>query len=129
MKLLNNMLSFTAFVASCEVFVLGAKAGLDPQVMVDVVNTGTGRNSATTDKFPNNILPRTFDYGARLAISHKDSALFMEQAQRHGVPTFVVNVVKQMIDFGMTQDGPDVDITRLIEHYERWAGARVTARS
>ncbi len=86
MKLLNNMLSFAAFVASCEAFALGVKAGLDPDAMVAVINTGTGRNSATTHKFPKNILPRTFDYGAKMRISFKDISLFLEEADRWAFP-------------------------------------------
>jgi hypothetical protein len=36
----------------------GVKAGLDPQVMLDVINLGSGRNSATQDKFPKSVLTR-----------------------------------------------------------------------
>ena len=129
MKLINNMLSFTAFIASCEAMVLGAKAGLDPEAMIQILNTGTGRNSATTDKFPHNILPRTFDYGARLAISQKDIALCLELANQYGVPMWVGNVVKQMIDFGVTQIGDQVDITTLIKLYEKWAGVEVAGHA
>ena len=126
MKLLNNMLSFAAFVASCEAFVLGVKAGLDPDAMVAVINTGTGRNSATTDKFPNNVLPRTFDYGAKLAISNKDISLCLEEAGRLGVPLWLAPVIKQIIGFAITQDGDQNDITTLIKHYEKWSGVEVT---
>ena len=52
MKLINNLLSFIAFAGTCEAFVMGAKAGLDPDLMVEVINTGTGRNSATEFKTP-----------------------------------------------------------------------------
>lgn len=115
MKLLNNMLSFAAFVASCEAFALGVKAGLDPDAMVAVINTGTGRNSATTHKFPNNILPRTFDYGAKMRISFKDISLFLEEADRLGVPTWLAPVIKQVIGYAISQDGENVDVSMLIE--------------
>lgn len=126
MKLLNNMLSFAALVASCEAFVLGVKAGLDPDAMVKVINTGTGRNSATTDKLPNNILPRTFDYGAKLAISYKDISLCLEQAEKLGVPMWLGNVVKQIIAFAVAQGGDQQDVTTLIKHYEKWCGVEVS---
>jgi len=125
MKLLNNMLSFAAFVASCEAFALGVKAGLDPDAMVAVINTGTGRNSATTDKFPNNILPRTFDYGAKLAISFKDISLCLDEAERRGVPMWLAPVVKQVIGFAIGQDGDAVDVTTLVKHYERRCGIEI----
>jgi 3-hydroxyisobutyrate dehydrogenase-like beta-hydroxyacid dehydrogenase len=129
LKLLNNMLSFAAFVASCEAFAIGAKAGLDPDAMVEVINTGTGRNSATTHKFPNNILPRTFDYGAKLAISYKDISLCLEEAERLGVPTWLAPMVKQVIGYAITQAGDTHDVTTLMKHYERWCGVEVTGKA
>ena len=125
MKLLNNMLSFAAFVSSCEAFAIGVKAGLDPDAMVDVINTGTGRNSATTHKFPNNILPRTFDYGAKMMISFKDISLCLEEAQRLGVPLWLAPVIKQVIGFAITQDGDSNDVSTLVKHYEKWSGIEI----
>ncbi len=125
MKLLNNMLSFAAFVSSCEAFAMGVKAGLDPDAMVEVINAGTGRNSATTHKFPNNILPRTFDYGAKLRISHKDISLCLEEAERLGVPMWLAPVIKQVIGFAVSQDGDQNDVTTLIKHYEKWCGIEI----
>ena len=63
MKLANNFLSATAMAATSEAMVMGVKAGLDPRVMLDVINAGTGRNTATEDKFPRIVLPGTFDLG------------------------------------------------------------------
>src|SRR5580704_12850590 len=68
MKLLNNLLSATAMAASSEVMVMGVKAGLDPQMIVDVINAGSGRNSATQDKIPRCVIPRTFNFGFALAL-------------------------------------------------------------
>ena len=56
MKLLNNLLSTTALAVTTEAFVAGAKAGLDADMMVAVLNAGSGRNSATVDKIPNAVL-------------------------------------------------------------------------
>ena len=67
MKLANNLLSATALAITSEAMVMGAKAGLDPQVMIDVINAGSGRNSATQDKFPRSVLPRTL----RLRLSQR----------------------------------------------------------
>ena len=63
MKLANNFLSATAMAASSEAIAMGVKAGLDPAIMVDVINAGSGQNTATTQKFPRSILTGTFDYG------------------------------------------------------------------
>jgi len=68
MKLANNMLSAAALAVTSEVMVMGVKGGLDPKVMLEVINSGTGRNSASVDKFPRAILPRTFDFGFAIGL-------------------------------------------------------------
>jgi 3-hydroxyisobutyrate dehydrogenase-like beta-hydroxyacid dehydrogenase len=62
-KLANNLLAAAALVVSSEALAMGVKAGLDPNVLLDIINAGSGRNSATQDKFPRSILPGTFDFG------------------------------------------------------------------
>src|ERR1700719_3382611 len=63
MKLGHNLLSARAVVAAPEAVVMGVKAGLDPPLMIDVINAGSAMNTASRDKFPRSILPRTFDFG------------------------------------------------------------------
>ena len=50
MKLVNNVLAASATAATSEAMVTGVKAGLDPRLMLDVINAGTGRNTATENK-------------------------------------------------------------------------------
>ena len=47
MKLCNNLLSAAAIAITSEALVMGTKAGLDPAVMLDVINAGSGRNTAS----------------------------------------------------------------------------------
>src|SRR5579883_2178285 len=89
MKLLNNLLSATAMAISSEAVVMGVKAGLDPKQIVEVINSGTGRNSASQDKFPRCVLPRTFDFGFAIGLLNKDVRLCMEEAEALGVPMVV----------------------------------------
>src|SRR6202171_368229 len=63
MKLANNLLSATAVGATSEAVVMGVTSGLYPHVMIDVINAGSGMTTASRDKFPRAILPRTFDFG------------------------------------------------------------------
>jgi 3-hydroxyisobutyrate dehydrogenase-like beta-hydroxyacid dehydrogenase len=129
MKLLNNLLSATATAATSEAMVLGVKAGLDPKIMIDVINAGSGRNTATEDKFPRAILPRSFDYGFALGLMSKDVNLCIAEAEALGVPMWIGNAVKQLWLYGLGQGGPDQDFTALVTHIEKWAGVTVgTAR-
>ncbi len=125
MKLVNNLLNATALAASSEAFVLGVKAGLDPEIMLKVINGSTGRNSATEDKFPRSILPRTFDWGFKTDLIYKDLKLCLEQAERLGVSMWVGNAVRQLWAYAVSQGGGPRDFTTIIQYIESWAGVEV----
>jgi 3-hydroxyisobutyrate dehydrogenase-like beta-hydroxyacid dehydrogenase len=126
MKLVNNMLNATALAASSEAFVLGVKAGLDPEIMLRVINKSTGRNSATLDKFPRSILPRTFDWGFSTDLMYKDVKLCLEQAETLGVPMWVGSAVRQLWSYVVGQGGGTRDFTTIIQYIEAWAGVEVS---
>jgi 3-hydroxyisobutyrate dehydrogenase-like beta-hydroxyacid dehydrogenase len=128
MKLINNMLSAAAMAVSCEGIVMGAKAGLDPAVMIDVINAGSGMNTATRDKFPKSILPRTFDFGFATGLMYKDVKLCMDEADALGVPMWVANAARQVWSVANTQLGADSDFTSVIKCVEQWAGIEVPAK-
>lgn len=125
MKVINNLMSVTALAISSEALVLGAKAGLDPDVMIEVFNMGSGRNSATMDKIPNFVLPRTFDFGFALSLSTKDAKLCLDESEALGVPMIVGSAVRQLLTLAKAKYGPDADLTTLIKPIEEWAGVEV----
>jgi 3-hydroxyisobutyrate dehydrogenase-like beta-hydroxyacid dehydrogenase len=125
MKLANNFLSACAMAATSEAVVMGVKAGLDPAVMVDVINHGTGRNTATTDKFPNRIIPRLFNAGFATALMTKDVRLCFEEANALGVPADVIGVVRTIWEQAYNEVGPDSDFTAVIKPIEKRAGVVV----
>jgi 3-hydroxyisobutyrate dehydrogenase-like beta-hydroxyacid dehydrogenase len=125
MKLANNLLSATALAATSEAIVFGVKAGLDPAVMIDVINAGSGRNSASQDKFPKSILPRSFDFGFTTGLMYKDLKLCLEEAEAAGVPMWVANAVRQLWQHAHQEIGDDKDFTTIVQVLERWAGVEV----
>jgi hypothetical protein len=125
MKLCNNLLSATALAISAEAMVLGVKAGLDPAVMLDVINSGTGRNSATVDKFPRAVLPRKFDFGFASGLMYKDVRLFMEEAENLGVHMWVTPAVRQLWLQTCLELGQQSDFTEIVKTIERLANVTV----
>jgi len=125
MKLANNFLSATAMAATSEAVAMGVKAGLDPAVMIDVINAGSGRNTATTGKFPSTVLTRTFDYGFTTALMLKDVRLCVEEARGLGVPNAVMSSVFNEWEFTNTEFGGDSDFTAIVKMIERRAGVVV----
>ena len=129
MKLLNNLLSTTALAVTSEAFVAGAKAGLDADMMVAVLNAGSGRNSATMDKIPNAVLPRTFDFGFPIAGALKDIGLAIDECQALGLPMLVGSAARQLWQFAYARGGGKRDMTALITYIEPWAGVQVRGKA
>jgi 3-hydroxyisobutyrate dehydrogenase-like beta-hydroxyacid dehydrogenase len=127
MKLCNNVLSATAMAATAEAMVTGVKAGIDPRVMLDVINAGSGRNTATEFKFPKLIVPRTFDLGFTNGLMLKDVSLFLSEAEALGVPAQVAQAVVNSVRRSCDEIGPDADFTTVVQPIERRAGAEVKA--
>jgi 3-hydroxyisobutyrate dehydrogenase-like beta-hydroxyacid dehydrogenase len=125
MKLANNLLSATAMAISCEAIVMGVKAGLDARQMVEIINAGSGRNTATQDKFPRSILPRSFDYGFTNGHMYKDVRLCLEVAEEMGVPMWVGAAVRQLWAYSASHMGPDTDFTTVVKCIEEMAGVEV----
>ena len=124
-KLANNLLAAAALVVSSEAVVMGVKAGLDARVLIDIINAGSGRNSATQDKFPRAILPRTFDFGFATGLSYKDVRLCIDEAEALGVPMVAGAAVRQMLAITNAKFGADSDFTSIAKVVEEWAGVEI----
>jgi len=125
MKLANNFLSATAMAATSEAVAMGVKAGLDPAVMIDVINAGSGRTTASDGKFPQAILPRTFNYGFATALMLKDVRLCVEQAKSLNVPNSVMSAVLDQWETTNKELGGDSDFTTIVKMVEQRAGVIV----
>jgi 3-hydroxyisobutyrate dehydrogenase-like beta-hydroxyacid dehydrogenase len=124
-KLANNLLAAAAIVLSSEAVVMGVKAGLDARTLIDIINAGSGRNSATQDKFPRAILTRTFDFGFATGLSYKDVRLCLDEAESLGVPMIAGAAVRQMLAITNAKFGPDSDFTSIAKVVEEWAGVEI----
>ncbi|HEY4373360.1 MAG TPA: NAD(P)-dependent oxidoreductase [Burkholderiales bacterium] len=121
LKLLNNMLSSTAFAITSEAFVAGVKGGLDPKIMMAAINAGSGRSGASMDKFMKQVLPGTFDFGFPVSSVCKDIGLAIEECEALGLPMFVGNASRMMWNFAGAQNGMQRDMTELVKSVEGWA--------
>lgn len=125
MKLANNVLSATTMAATAEAVTMGVKAGLDPAVMIDVINAGSGRSRASDQKFPQSILPRTFNYGFATGLMLKDVRLAIAEAKDLGVPNEVISKVLDAWETTNKEYGGDSDFTSIVKMIETRAGVTV----
>ena len=127
MKLCNNVLSAAAMAATAESMVMGVKAGLDPRIMLDVINASSGRSTATEQKFPKMVVPRTFDLGFTAGLMMKDVNLCLSEAKTLGVPMHVIESVAALLKLTCDELGADQDLTTIVKPLERRAGVEVRA--
>ncbi len=127
MKLANNFLSATAIVATAEAIVLGVKGGLDPATMLAVINAGTGRNTATEDKFPRQVLSGRYAAGFTTGLLTKDLGLCAAAAEALDVPMPIAAEVYAQWQRATAELGADADITRIVNCVERAADVRIVS--
>jgi 3-hydroxyisobutyrate dehydrogenase-like beta-hydroxyacid dehydrogenase len=125
MKLANNFLSATAMAATSEAVAMGVKAGLDPAVMIDVINAGSGRTTASESKFPQTILPRTFNYGFGTALMLKDVRLCVDEATTLDTPNEVMSAVLEQWEATNSEFGGESDFTAIVRMIEKRAGVTI----
>ena len=125
MKVANNFLSASAMAATAEAVAMGVKAGLDAAVMIDVINAGSGRSRASDQKFPQSILPRTFDYGFATGLMLKDVRLCFEEAKHVGVPHAMMGATLEQWETTNKEYGGDSDFTLIVKMVETRAGITV----
>jgi 2-hydroxy-3-oxopropionate reductase len=125
MKLVNNIISFGNLSVALEAMTLGAKAGLDPEQMLEVINASSGRNSATDTKIPNHVLSRTFDYGGALYIIEKDLELWRREAEAYETPMWLGTNIRTLFLQCMAEVGRDQDLTALTTTLEKMAGVQI----
>jgi 3-hydroxyisobutyrate dehydrogenase-like beta-hydroxyacid dehydrogenase len=122
MKLVNNLLGACAIAITAEGMTIGIKAGLDPARMIEVLNASTGRNSATQDKWPRSVLPRSFDFGFASGLCLKDVRLCVETAVALGVPLTVGDAVQALLERTVSTLGADSDFTAMAKIVESDSG-------
>jgi 3-hydroxyisobutyrate dehydrogenase len=86
LKALNNLLSATHLLASAEVLEVGTRFGIDPVVLLDAINTSSGRSGSTERKLPDFVLPGRYDSGFGLSLMLKDMRIATGLAQATGAP-------------------------------------------
>ena len=112
MKLLNNFLSATAMAATAEAVAFGVAQDLDMEMIVDVVNASSGRNTATSDKFPRRILTGSYDAGFSSAQYCKDLGLYRDAAEAIAASRPVSPAVRDLW-LRLDSTDPGADITRV----------------
>ena len=86
-KLLNNYLNGASLATTAEVMVAARKSGLDPALLLDVINQSSGLSFASVNRFPNIVKGDYMEGGLTGRLMAKDLRLYLEHVEQVGVPT------------------------------------------
>ena len=122
MKALNNLVSAGGFIIGIEALLVGKRFGLDPAVMVDVLNAATGMTNSSQKKFAQFVLSRSFDSGFALDLLVKDLTIALQVARETGTPVPMAGLVRELALAAQAMLPPGADHTEVARVSERLAG-------
>jgi len=122
MKALNNLVSAGGYLIGVEALLIGQRFGLDPTMMVDVLNASSGMNNSTQKKFKEYVLSRRFDAGFGLDLMVKDLSIALEVGRETTTPAPFSALCREMWLAASTSLGPGVDHTALAKMLEQMTG-------
>lgn len=125
MKIVNNLLLGVNMAALSEALVLGAKAGLDPQMMRDIIGTSSGGSYALEAKMPNFILKGNFEPGFAIDLQYKDLELASQTGKDLGMPLFLGNLAQQIFEQARATGLGKKDISAVIQLWENMTNTKV----
>ena len=119
-KALNNLMSAAHLLASSEALIAGRRFGLDPAVMLEIVNGSSGRSGSTENKWPNYVLTEKYDAGFSIRLMVKDIRLALGIQHTTGVPSAASEAVVAAWEAALADLPPDADHTAIA----RWLNDR-----
>ncbi len=127
-KLAQNVIQSTMVEIFCEGFVLAAKAGVQPQTMLEIIQGSMARAGLTDFKAPF-IFKGDFTPYFPLKLMHKDLELALEAAYAQNIPMPAAAAVKEVYGAAKAQGKGDLDYAAVITFLEELAGVKVRATS
>jgi 3-hydroxyisobutyrate dehydrogenase len=97
-KALNNYVSAAGLIAACEAMHAGAAFGIDPNVVVDIINTSSGMNNTTKNKCKQYMISGTFNAGFSTGLMAKDVRTALEIAQAMNTSTILAKPTADIWD-------------------------------
>jgi 3-hydroxyisobutyrate dehydrogenase len=129
MKCINNCITAVTLANTAEGLVAGKRYGLDPQVMVEVLNASTGGSWITQTHFNQRVFNRAFDDPFKLELMLKDMGIAMELARDTATPVPLWGLGQQLWRMADHAAGPGASVSELVRWVEQQSGTELTPGS
>ncbi|HZZ53134.1 MAG TPA: NAD(P)-dependent oxidoreductase [Trebonia sp.] len=118
-KALNNLMSSANMLVASEALIAGRRFGLDPAVMLEIINGSTGRSGATENKWPRFVLTEKFDMGFTMRLTVKDIRLALGIERATGTPSSVSEAVLAAWEAALSELPGNPDHTEIARWLDR----------
>lgn len=125
-KLTQNLILSNILQAFNEGMVLSTKAGVDPQLMLDILDNSAAKSGLISFKAPY-VFRRDFAPNFSVRWMHKDIGLVLDSAKELNVPLPLTSLTRQMFQVAISNGLAEDDICSTIKVLEEWAGVEVKA--
>ncbi len=125
LKAVNNALLALHIFSTAEALVAAMKAGVAPQVALDVINASSGRSNASMNLFPDRVLTGAFPRTFRLALLDKDAGIAASLARSQKSPSPTLQLAADLMRIAHLELGDEVDHVEAVRLVERWAGVEL----
>jgi 3-hydroxyisobutyrate dehydrogenase len=125
LKAVNNALLALHIWSTAEGLAAAMKAGVAPDVALDVINASSGRSNASMNLFPERVLTGAFPRTFRLALLDKDAGIAAAMARSQKTPAPTLQLAADLMRIAHLELGDDVDHVEAVKLVERWAGVEL----
>jgi 3-hydroxyisobutyrate dehydrogenase len=124
-KAVNNAFLAIHILATAEGLATLAKAGVDPKIALEVINSSSGRSNTSMNLFPERVMSRAFPRTFRLALLEKDIAIAADISRAQRVPAPVTQLAADVFRIGRGELGEVADHVEIVKMIEQWAGVEI----
>jgi len=127
-KALNNLCSACSMIITSEALIVAKKLGLNPEKVINAINSGTGRSWSSQFKFPTFVLTNKFNSGFSIGLMNKDLEIATRLGRELNVPMSVAKVVQQLYNHAVECGAGDDCHTAIIKFIEDWRGVKARSK-
>jgi 3-hydroxyisobutyrate dehydrogenase len=125
LKSVNNALLAVHIWSAAEGLAALTKAGVSPDVALDVINASSGRSNASMNLFPERVLTRAFPRTFRLALLDKDVDIAAGVARETNTPAPLIQLAAELFRVAHATLGEEADHVEAVLLVEQWAGTAI----
>ena len=125
LKAVNNALLALHIWSTAEGLAAALKAGVKPDVALDVINASSGRSNASMNLFPERVLTGAFPRTFRLALLDKDASIAADMARSQKTPAPMLQLAADLMRIAHLELGDEADHVEAVRLVERWAGVEL----